>query len=108
MSEASDIVIDLGGISITVGEMLEIIKEEKQKLLEKYGARDEAELEYILRSGRLDLEEILYIRHRLMVLDEMEEAVFEEIMLRNSGLKLTGITDFFKKILGLRDNGRRE
>ncbi len=102
MSEASDIVIDLGGINITVGEMLEIIKEEKQKLFEKYGARDEAEMEYILRSGRLDLDEILYIRHRLMVLDEMEEAVFEELMLRNNSLKVFGIVEFLKKILGLR------
>ncbi len=99
MSEASDVVLDLGGIQLTAGEMLEIIQEERRRLYERYGARDEAEMEYVLRSGRLDYEEILYIRHKLMILGEMEEAVFEELMLRNNRLAPSGIIEFLKKIL---------
>ncbi len=79
--ESSEIIIDLGGIRLTIGEMLEIIKEERKKLLDKYGIRSIDEIPQLLSSGRASLDEILEIRHKLMILDEMEDALFEEIFI---------------------------
>ncbi len=70
--------IDLGGIVVGVDDMLEYIDEERRKLAQKYGARDLAELIFLINSGLIPLSDVIYIRNRLHILDEMEKSVLEE------------------------------
>ncbi len=74
--------IDLGGIVVGVDDMLEYIDEERRKLAQKYGARDLAELMFLINSGFIPLSDVIYIRYRLHILDEMEKAVLEEKIMR--------------------------
>lgn len=83
--ESQEIIIDLGGIRLTIGEMLEIIKEERQRILEKYGIQSIEEIPQLIASGRVSIDEILEIRHKLLILDEMEDALFEEIFIHRGG-----------------------
>ncbi len=74
--------IDLGGIVVGVDDMLEYIDEERRKLAQKYGARDLAELMFLINSGFISLNDVIYIKYRLHLLDEMEKAVLEEKIMR--------------------------
>ncbi len=74
--------IDLGGIVVCVDDMLEYIDEERRKLAQKYGARDLAELMFLINSGLIPLSDVIYIRNRLHILDEMEKAVLEERIMK--------------------------
>ncbi len=74
--------IDLGGIVVGIDDMLEYIDEERRKLAQKYGARDLAELMFLINSGLIPLSDVIYIRNRLHILDEMERAVLEEKIMR--------------------------
>ncbi|GEM_PF-5569888 len=74
--------IDLGGIVVGVDDMLEYIDEERRKLAQKYGARDLAELIFLINSGLIPLSDVIYIRNRLHILDEMEKSVLEEKIMR--------------------------
>ncbi len=74
--------IDLGGIVVGVDDMLEYIDEERRKLAQKYGARDLAELMFLINSGLIPLSDVIYIKYRLHILDEMEKAVLEEKIMR--------------------------
>jgi DNA-directed RNA polymerase subunit H (RpoH/RPB5) len=85
---ATDIVIDLGGVSVTAGEMIEIIREEKRKLLEKYGITSELDIPRLLQTGMVTVDEAMEIERRLRILDEMEDAVYEEINIRRGAVRL--------------------
>ncbi|NPA99396.1 MAG: hypothetical protein GXO43_08465 [Crenarchaeota archaeon] len=74
--------IDLGEVVIGVDDMLEYIDEERRKLAEKYGARNIAELMYLISSGYIPLNDVIHIRMRLHILDEMEKAVLEEKLMK--------------------------
>ncbi len=74
--------IDLGGIVVGVDDMLEYIDEERRKLAQKYGARDLAELIFLINLGLIPLSDVIYIRNRLHILDEMEKSVLEEKIMR--------------------------
>ncbi len=102
--ETSEVVLDLGDVKITVGEMLEIIHEERKKILEKYGVSSISEIPAAMAQGRLTIEEVLWIRHRLMVLDKMEEAIYEELFIYR-GKILNRLSDRLRslfQLLGLR------
>ena len=105
--ENSEAVLDLGGVKITVGEMLEIINMERKKILEKYGVASVSEIPAAMAQGRLTIEEVLWIRHRLMVLDKMEEAIYEELFIYRGKL-LNRLSDRLRsllQLLGLRRPG---
>jgi hypothetical protein len=85
---ATDIVIDLGGLSVTAGEMIETIREEKRKLLEKYGITSELDIPRLLQTGMVTVDEAMEIERRLRILDEMEDAVYEEINIRRGAARL--------------------
>ncbi len=74
--------IDLGGIVVGIDDMLEYIDEERRKLAQKYGARDLAELMFLINSGLIPLSDVIYIKNRLHILDEMEKAVLEERLMK--------------------------
>ena len=74
--------IDLGGVVVGIDDMLEYIDEERRKLAQKYGARDLAELMFLINSGLIPLSDVIYIRNRLHILDEMEKAVLEERIMK--------------------------
>ncbi len=78
----TDVVIDLGNLKIKASEMLEIIEEERKKLLARYGVNDLSDIQKLYSLGRLSIDEIMELKHKLTILDEMEEAIYEEIFIR--------------------------
>ncbi len=72
-------ILDLGEQKLTVNDLLEIINEERRKILETYGARSIEEFIWLLRTNRIDLYDALMVRIKLRILDMMEEAIYEEL-----------------------------
>jgi hypothetical protein len=74
----NDIVLDIGEQKLTIDDLIEIINEERRKILETYGARNIEEFIWLLKTNRIDLYDALMVRIKLRILDMMEEAIYEE------------------------------
>jgi hypothetical protein len=72
-------ILDLGEQKLTIDDLLEIINEERKKILETYGARNIDEFIWLIKTNRIDLYDALMIRIRLRILDMMEEAIYKEL-----------------------------
>ncbi|OYT38173.1 MAG: hypothetical protein B6U89_06240 [Desulfurococcales archaeon ex4484_58] len=69
--------------NILLNEILEGIREERRKLLERYGVNSVNELCELIMKHRLDENEVFLIKNRLEVLDKMETIIYREMSIRN-------------------------
>lgn len=81
-------VIDFGDIKLTAYDMLEIIDEERRRLLKQYGVETISELVEFIKTNRINIYEAFMIKTRLAILDEMEKSIYEEVILNNNNYKL--------------------